>query len=366
VDNKPEELFSIMQWVDPEVLGRWDLFDAAYIVRDEYGRPKRYRRLDVLRKRLEPALARISHDDPRVQGFIPKAIPSEVMVPLSGELRPAFIEIATDLYDALKRVQRRGGFDLAAYYSGNKQGDENSVAGQVMAMLGAIDLLLAHPDLLVMSGQQYADSQARKAAGEERAVWPGSKYAWTKWQQGLVDDLLDSPKLDKLAERVPAILAEDPDFKVLVYTRQRGILPYMKGVVPLSVEYHGGMDARAKTAAVARFTQDPQVRVFLSSHAGARGTNLYKASHLINYDVPWAAGIADQINGRHVRASSAFKQVWIENFLVEDTTDMWKFHSVLGVKRQVGSAILDGKGSAEIRNEGNGLMAFLAELLDRL
>src|SRR5262249_22273314 len=150
---------------------------------------------------------------------------------------------------------------------------------------------------------------------------------------------------DTLAVRVPEILAEDPAFKVMVYTRWPAVLDYMADAIGVPcVKYHGGLSPKAKAAAQAKFTDDPKTRVVLSSHAGAKGVNLYKGSHLINYDIPWAAGQADQINGRHVRASSKFERVWVENMITEGTTDEWK-RSSLRFKRRVGSAILDGKGA---------------------
>jgi SNF2 family DNA or RNA helicase len=364
VDNKAEELFSIMEWVDPDVLGRWDLFEHAYIVRNDYGRVIRYKNLHVLKDKLEPALARVSHDDPRVAGHIPKAAVRELPVEPDGMLRTAFLDIAGDLLEGLRSIKKRGGFDLAAYYAG--QPDENTAAGLVMAMLTAMDMLLAHPDLLVMSAEQYAESARLRELGVERKTWPGSKYAWEKWQQGLVDDLWGSAKLDVLAERVPEILAEDPAHKVMVYTRWPGVLGYMADAIGVPcVRYHGGLSAKAKAAAQAKFTNDPKTRLFLSSHAGAKGVNLYKGSHLINYDLPWAAGQADQINGRHVRASSKFKQVWVENIITVGTTEQWKRDN-LAFKRRVGSAILDGRGAnrfGEVENDAQSLTAFLTGIL---
>ena len=37
VENRPEELFSIMEFIDPEVLGSFDKFDRTFIVRDWLG-----------------------------------------------------------------------------------------------------------------------------------------------------------------------------------------------------------------------------------------------------------------------------------------------------------------------------------------
>jgi hypothetical protein len=45
------------------------------------------------------------------------------------------------------------------------------------------------------------------------------------------------------------------------------------------------------------------------------------ASHLINYDLPWSAGRADQINGRHQRAGSEFSKVFIADLIVSGTLE---------------------------------------------
>ena len=39
IENKPEELFSIMEFVDPAVLGRFDIFDRTFIVRTTFVPP---------------------------------------------------------------------------------------------------------------------------------------------------------------------------------------------------------------------------------------------------------------------------------------------------------------------------------------
>lgn len=364
VDNKAEELFSIMEWVDPEVLGRWDLFEAAYIVRDDYGKVTRYKHLDVMRERVGVAMARISHSDQRVRDFIPDVVETTLSVD-PGEAYPAFLNIAEELLAKLKTTRVVGGFDLASYYAGKH--DESNAAGMVMAMYGAADLLLAHPDMLVLSAQAFADSAARRAKGEKKAVWPGSGYAYAKWQEGLVDDLWTSPKLERLVARIPEILGEDEAFKVLVFTRWPAMLGYIADRLDVPcVQYHGGMDARSKAAAQAQFTSRDDVRVFLSSHAGGRGTNLFTASHLINYDLPWSSGMSKQINGRHVRASNRFPAVWVENMVVRGTTEEWK-QDVLGFKHKTAAAILDGEGHDRLGgvvNEGRSLTTFLTELLD--
>jgi hypothetical protein len=84
--------------------------------------------------------------------------------------------------------------------------------------------------------------------------------------------------------------------------------------------------------------------VFLSSHAGAFGTDLWMANYLINYDLAWSSGKQDQINKRHDRASSLFKDIYVLNAITQGTTEPRKY-AMLAHKRRVGAAITDGRGA---------------------
>jgi hypothetical protein len=68
------------------------------------------------------------------------------------------------------------------------------------------------------------------------------------------------------------------------------------------------------------------------------------ANYLINYDLAWSAGKQDQINARHNRASSQFKDIYILNAITSGTTEPRKL-AMLAHKRRVGSAITDGRGA---------------------
>ena len=64
------------------------------------------------------------------------------------------------------------------------------------------------------------------------------------------------------------------------------------------VYLHGNVPARERQKRVETFQNDPQVRVFLSTDAGAMGLNLQAASIVINLDLPWNPAILEQRIGR--------------------------------------------------------------------
>ena len=128
------------------------------------------------------------------------------------------------------------------------------------------------------------------------------------------------------------------------------------------------MNAKEKAAAVAEFTRPDGPNLFLSSWAGAYGTDMNMARHLINYDNPWSAGTADQINGRHVRLSNEFKQVYVHNMLTEGTIER-RMLSQQGLKRTINGAVVDGRGAdtfGRVDNSVQSLTSFLEETIEGL
>jgi len=70
---------------------------------------------------------------------------------------------------------------------------------------------------------------------------------------------------------------------------------------------------------------------------------LPNANLLINYDLPWSAGLSVQRNGRIKRASSRWPTVIIQDILMASSIEE-RQHDMLAQKNAVADAILDGAG----------------------
>ena len=351
VENRPEEAFSIMEWVDPNVLGAFDLFEKTYIRRDGHGNVRGHKNLALFNHRLSDAMVRRARTEPGVREYLPALDHQQWHVEVDRATLEAYNTVADDLLEELLKVRGTSGFDVAAYYRGEQFG-ENSALGRVMSRYQALELLLDHPDLLVTSAETYADTLTQG----------GSKYCHEVWQAGLVDGLEHSPKLDFLLRRCMASSAY-PGNKILIFSRYPEMLEIIADALRVpSVQYHGGMNPAAKAAAVSAFTKDPSLRLFLSSHAGAYGTDMYMANYLINYDLPWSSGRNEQINGRHQRANSEFDKVFVRDLIMEGTTEERKL-AVLDYKRRIGEAVVDGvvPRNGRIENDLVSLTEFLSE-----
>jgi SNF2 family DNA or RNA helicase len=76
-NGKPDELYSIMQFVDPTVLGNYNDFEENYVVRNFFGGVESYKNVVHFNHSMEPASVRKKQSDPDVSPFLPEKILKE-------------------------------------------------------------------------------------------------------------------------------------------------------------------------------------------------------------------------------------------------------------------------------------------------
>lgn len=335
---------SIMEFLDPTVLGRFDMFDRTFIERNSKGWVEGYKNLGTLHRAMQPAMVRKSYDDPDISEALPTEIVRDpLLIDLDSRTASLMRRITRDLKADLVTLSNTPGgqtFSLSDHYghsdAPNSQWSEADVLrGLLMSKIVTARMLCDHPDLVRHSAYLY---------GQEDG---GSAYAAQLVEAGHLDMVTASPKLDVLAERLEDILS-DPDSKVVVFSVFRGMLDLIQRRMSSvgSVVYHGGMNAEKRNEAKIQFQTDPDTRIFISSDAGGYGVDLPQANALINYDLPWAAGALDQRNARPRRVSSTWEHIVIENLMIKDSLEEWQF-GLLAHKTAVSQAILAGRGITE-------------------
>lgn len=341
MDNgKPEEVYAVMRWVDPDVFGRWDLFDQAFTRRNKYKRVIEYVNLDLLHRTLLGAMARKTCDDPEVAACMP-AIRYEVRtVELDPKSRALYEKIAADLADALERLADRatGYTDVAALYHDKVKVDPK--LGPVMARRTALRMMLAHPLLLSESAARF-EVKTRKTD-------PGSAYCHMLAAAGLLANWR-APKLKALWDLLVELLPPDPGAKAVVFTSYATMLPLLRDTVGATVCecFEGSMNAAARSAAIARFTSDPDCRVLLATDAGGSGLDLPVAKYVINYDPPSGLGRYQQRNARHRRASSPHAEVVVIDLQVKRSVDEHDYE-VLRASRTTTAVAVDGRDTSAV------------------
>lgn len=354
IENKAEEAYSIMEFVCPGYLGDFEHFDTKYIKRNGYGAIEEYRNTDILHRKLAKVMARKTRLDPDVAPYMPDVDQREEYLALDPKAKKVYNQIAKELKAALAEMQSSGNFDLQAYYTGQVNEDYSEL-GKIAGMCIALQMLCDHPDLIRLSAERYHDT-----GGEF-----GSKYAAKLVGSGALDGVDGSAKMDAVVEDAWSLLEMNGHNKIIIFSffKDMGRILQKELSDYDSVIYNGDMNPSAKAAAVARFQEDPDCRLFIASDAGAFGVDLPQANYLFNYDQVESAGKMDQRNGRHVRAGSKHSKVYIVNYLMEGTVEERLF-ARLGFKRKVARAIIDGKhrgSNGVIENDVISLSDFLEE-----
>lgn len=338
-NGRPEEIFSIMQFVDSTVLGRFDIFDKTFIIRNYFGGVERYRNLPTLHNVLAKNAVRKSQKDEDVKPYLPEAIYREpLLIPLDKASTSLYKHVATDLINLLTEASELFGknFNLASHYGQSfDPGDPaNQMRGEIMSRIGALRMLCSSPQVLLDS---YENFQAHTGKGS----------AYIHSLGDLLHTISKTPKLDATITYLSDHLDIDDTYKAVVFTS------YLRSVDELverlnakgfgAVAYTGEMNAVKKEAAKVNFQTNPKIKVLVSSDAGGYGVDLPQANLLLNYDQPWSAGLAVQRNGRINRTSSEWSTITIQDILVKDSIEQRQY-DMLQQKKSVANAVLDGEG----------------------
>ena len=129
-------------------------------------------------------------------------------------------------------------------------------------------------------------------------------------------------KVETLTDTLDALLSEDRDQKVIVFTEFVATQLYLRDLL-INKGYtvtilNGSMSVEDRDAALREFREHSNV--FISTDAGGEGLNLQFANIIINYDLPWNPMKIEQRCGRADRIGQT-RDVHIYNFIVSDTVE---------------------------------------------
>ncbi len=312
LENRIDDLHSVVSFVDPHQLGPAFRFLHRHQKRDEKGALVGLHKLDELRERLKPVLLRRTRAS--VQLDLPARTVEIVRIPPTAEQK--------DLHDAHMRV----------------------VASIVRKkFFTEIDLLRLRMALLM----------ARMAAD--------STFLVDKQAPGF------STKLERLDEIFEAIAAE-PDRKVVLFSEWTTMLDLIEPLLRKRklgfVRLDGSVPQKKRQLLVTELQTNPEKRVFLTTNAGSTGLNLQAANTVINVDLPWNPAVLEQRIARaHRMGQKRPVHVYV---LVTEATLEENLLGTLSSKRSLAMAALDPDttvDAVEIRKQSDDLKEKLEILL---
>lgn len=116
------------------------------------------------------------------------------------------------------------------------------------------------------------------------------------------------------------------------------------------VYLNGDVPAEQRKTIIDRFREDDTLRLFLSTDAGGVGVNLQRANILVNLDLPWNPAVLEQRIGRVYRLGQK-KKVQVFNFVSAHSIEHRILH-LLEFKKSVFAGVLDEDGKDQVMMEG--------------
>ncbi|MBM3318649.1 MAG: DEAD/DEAH box helicase, partial [Candidatus Eisenbacteria bacterium] len=307
LENRLEELLSIVEFVDRYRLGPMFRFLSEHQHLDENGRVVGYRRLSTIARTLQPILVR------RTKQTVLRELPERL------EKR---------FFVAMTEEQRR-------HHEENRE-----IVARIAAKWRRYKFL------------SDADQRRLLIALQNMRMSCNSTY--------LLDQTTDhGVKADEATVLLEEIL-EDPQAKVVVFSQWLRTHELLERRIRERawdhVLFHGGVPGRARGRLVDRFREDPACRLFLSTDAGGVGLNLQHASVVVIMDQPWNPAVLDQRIGRVHRLGQR-QPVRVVHFIAQGTIEEGML-SLLAFKKSLFAGVLDG-GQDEVFLGGTRLTQFM-------
>ncbi|MDR0901297.1 MAG: DEAD/DEAH box helicase [Opitutaceae bacterium] len=311
LENRIDELRSIVDFLNPEIFGSLFRFNRDFYTFDDKGRPAAYKNLENLRERIRPVLLRRRKAD--VETELPDRADRNLFVALTPRQRDEYAAPEAD-------------------------------AARLAAIASRRALTLKEQERLLRALAQM------RMICDTPAILKNNPCD-------------DCPKLDELARILDGVLA-DPDVKVIIFSEWETMLARVRdwaGAHGVGHAWHtGSVPQQRRRAEIIAFREDPACRLFLSTDSGSTGLNLQNASVVINCDLPWNPARLEQRVARAWRKNQ-LRPVTVINLVAEDTIE----HAMLGTlanKQNLADGVLDGAGDLSMVSLKGGGQSFLKRL----
>lgn len=313
LENKLQELYSIVQIVNPFLLGPLHEFIADTTVLSPSGQIIGYKNLNEIGERLKGVMIRRRKSDVKLQ--LPSRMDSIRFVPMTKE--------QAGMHDEF-----------------------HSVVSQIVTKWNKTHFLSEkdRKRLLLLL------SQMRMACDSTFILDQRSRHD-TKIDElmHMVEDMIENGD-DKMVvfsqwERMTRLVCQELEKRGIMYANLNGSVPSEK-----------------RKQLMDDFTSNPDCRIFVSTDAGSTGLNLQVASVLVNLDLPWNPAVLEQRIARIYRIGQT-KSVQVFNMVAERTIEE-RMLSTLNFKSNMSEGILDNGTDAVFMEESkfNRLMETVEEV----
>tara|TARA_Y100001968_G_C19432106_1_gene757650 strand:+ start:178 stop:2607 length:2430 start_codon:yes stop_codon:yes gene_type:complete len=304
IENRVSELWSLMNFLNPKVLGDQDFFHQRYrLPIERYGDMSS---LKDLKARVSPFILRRLKTDKTIISDLPEKVELREWVGLSSEQRSLYNKTVSDNLDLIAK---------------SSKGSKN---GKVLSLLLKLKQICNHPALLLKENvisKNFAERSAKVQRIEE-----------------ILEEILESGDRALLFTQ----FAEWGHLlQMFLRRKSNSDVPFL----------HGGTTKASRQAMVDRFQKDPRgPQLFLLSlKAGGIGLNLTRASHVIHIDRWWNPAVENQATDRAYRIGQE-NRVLVHKFITSGSVEE-KIDNMIQKKAKLADEII-GSGEDWLGNLG--------------
>ena len=292
LENKLEDLYSIMQFVDPFKLGPYYRFLNYHQITNEIGKVTGYRNLHEIGEKMSDIMVRRLKKEVLTQ--LPERMDKNLFVPMTEEQMNLYLGYK-DLVARLVAKWRACGF--------LSETDRQ----RLMISLNCMRMVCDSTYIIDQDYEHRHDTKIEELMSILDEVFESSDekvVVFSQWK------------------RMTHLVAKELEFRGVPYEH-----------------LHGGVPSDKRKDLFDRFNNDQDCRVFLSTDAGSTGLNLQSASMLVNLDIPWNPAVLEQRISR-VHRMGQKNRVSVTNFIAQGTIEH-RMLSVLDFKSALAQGILD-------------------------
>ncbi len=296
LENKLEELYSVMQFVDQYCLGPYYRFMDQAVVRSDTGKVISYKNLNKIGEQLSHVLIRRRKRDVALQ--LPDRMDKVLFVPMT--------EQQWDIHEEYRNIVAQ----LVFKWTRTRFLSEKD---RRRLLLTLSQMRMVCDSTYILDQKTRHDTKVEEVMNILKSVFESGNEKVVVFSQW---------------ERMTRLVAAELDALGIRY------------------EYlHGGVPSEDRKDLVENFTELPESRVFISTDAGSTGLNLQAASMIINLDLPWNPAILEQRIARIYRIGQK-RNIQVINMVASQTIEE-RMLSTLNFKSSLFEGILDN-GNDEI------------------
>ncbi|MEG4809386.1 DEAD/DEAH box helicase [Microcoleus sp. F8-D3] len=295
VENRLQELWSILEFLNPGYLGPRNFFQRRFAIPiEKYGDRES---LQSLRSLVRPFILRRLKTDKEIIQDLPEKQEMTVFCGLAAQqavLYQKIVEESITELESAEGIQRRG---------------------MILALLVKLKQLCNHPVLV-------------KAEAKPKELEIKSQ---------------ESGKLKRLVEMLEEVLAEGDRALIFTQFAEWGKLlkPHLEQHLGREVLFlYGGVRQQQREEMIDRFQHDPQGPpiMILSLKAGGTGLNLTRATHVFHYDRWWNPAVENQATDRVFRIGQT-RNVQVHKFVCTGTLEE-KIHDMIESKKALAEQVV--------------------------